>query len=168
MSDPTNELVDGLWARLRNVLIALDRIDRLDSATDFVGWVEAFQRDDAQIETTTRDWLLRALRVACDPLNYQVLRALEKSDGQSIAALMRATNLARVELTERVKELAQTGFVAQDLETETVQATRAAAGIVAWIESLRAQIAARAQAGLTKDNPVPIISARRFSKEGKP
>ncbi len=164
MNDPARELIEGLWARLRNVLIALDRLDRLDTATDFVGWVETLQRDDAQIETTTRDWVLRALRLAADPLNYQVLRALEKSEGASIAALMHATHLARVELTERVKDLAQAGFVAQDLETETVQATRAAVGMVAWVESLREQLAARLRAGLTKDNPAPMISAKRFKE----
>ncbi|MBI4786391.1 MAG: hypothetical protein HY782_05025 [Chloroflexi bacterium] len=150
-----DELADGLWARLRNVLIALDRMDRLETASDFVGWVESFQRDDAQIETTTRDWVLRAVRLASDPLNYQILRAFQPSDEMTIAQLMAVTGLSRVELTERVKDLAQVGFIAQTLETDAVQGTRAAEGMVAWIEALREQIAERARAGLTKDNPPP-------------
>lgn len=161
MTDSANDLVEGLWARLRNVLIALDRIDRLETASDFVGWVDAFQRDDAQIDATARDWVLRALRLASDPLNYQLLVVLKNSDGLSITELMRATQMPRVELTERVKDLAQLGFVAQSLESEMVLATRAAAGIVALIESLRDQIAERARAGLMKDNPPPKIQRPR-------
>ncbi len=157
MAESANELVEGLWARLRNALIALDRMDRLETANEFVGWVEAFQRDDAQIDATTREWLLRALRLAADPLNYHLLRALQESDGLSIAELMRLTNASRVDLTERIKDLAQSGFVAQALDTDTVQGTRAASGMVAWIESLREQMAARVRAGLTKDNPPPKL-----------
>ena len=150
-----DELAEGLWTRLRNVLIALDRLDRLETASDFVGWVESFQGDDAQIERTTRDWVLRAVRLASDPVNYAILRALQQSGEMTIAQLMAATKLTRLELTERVKDLAQVGFIAQALDTDAVQGTRAAAGMVAWIESLREQIAERARAGLTKDNPPP-------------
>lgn len=157
MSESNDKIGEGLWARLRNVLIALDRLDRLETANDFVDWVETFQRDDAQIEATARDWVLRALHIATDPLNYAILRALAESDGLSSAQLMQTTRLARVELTERVKDLAQAGFVAQEMESETVQATPAAEGVVAFIESLRAQIAKRARAGLTKDNLPPIF-----------
>jgi hypothetical protein len=157
MAESSNELVEGLWARLRNTLIALDRMDRLESANEFVGWVEAFQRDDAQIDVTTREWLLRALRLAADPLNYQILRALQDSDGMIIAELMRLTHASRVDLTERIKDLAQSGFVAQALESDGVQGTRAAAGLVAWVESLRERMAERVRAGLTKDNPPPRV-----------
>ena len=156
----TDELAEGLWARLRNVLIALDRMDRLETASDFVGWVEHFQGDDAQIERTTRDWVLRAVRLASDPINYQVLCALQQSGEMTIAQLMAATNLTRVELTERVKDLAQVGFITQALDTDAVQGTRAVAGMVAWIETLREQIAERARAGLTKDNPPPKFHRR--------
>ncbi len=161
MTESKNDLVEGLWARLRNTLIALDRMDRLESAGDFVGWVEAFQRDDAQIEATTRDWLLRALRLASDPLNYRILRALQDSDGLSVADLMRVTNETRIDLTERIKDLAQVGFVAQALESDVVQTTHAAVGIVAWIEALREQMTERVRAGLTKDNPPPKFETRR-------
>ena len=155
-----DELAEGLWTRLRNVLIALDRLDRLETASDFVGWVESFQGDDAQIERTTRDWVLRAVRLASDPVNYAILRALQQSGEMTIAQLMAATKLTRLELTERVKDLAQVGFIAQALDTDAVQGTRAAAGMVAWIESLREQIAERARAGLTKDNPPPKFHRR--------
>ncbi|MDE3091456.1 MAG: hypothetical protein KGJ80_18975, partial [Chloroflexota bacterium] len=80
-----------------------------------------------------------------------------------IARLMQTTQTTRVELTGRVKDLAQVGFVAQSLESETVQATRAATGMVALIESLREQIAARARAGLMKDNPPPKLPRPRVS-----
>lgn len=153
--DSSNELGEGLWARFRNVLIALDRIDRLETASDFVGWVENFQTDPVQIELTTRDWILRALHRASDPTNYQLLIALTKRDGLSIAELMHTTNLTRVDLTERIKDLAQSGFVAQALESEIVQGTLAATGLVALVESLREQIAERTRAGLMKDNPAP-------------
>ena len=151
----SRQLVDGLWARLRNVLIALDRMDRLETATDFAGWVEGFQQDEAQIEATARDWVLRAVRLGSDSLNYRILQALQDADGLSIPQLMQATNMARVELTERIKDLAQVGFVVQALDMDSVQGTLAAKGMVAWMESLREQIGERARAGLTKDNPPP-------------
>ncbi len=157
MAEPANALVEGLWARLRNTLIALDRMDRLESANEFVDWVEAFQRDDAQIDATTREWLLRALRLAADPLNYRILRALQDSDELIVAELMRITGASRVDLTERIKDLAQSGFVAQALDSDAVQGTRAAVGLVAWVEALREQMAERVRAGLTKDNPPPRV-----------
>ncbi|MGE5263417.1 MAG: hypothetical protein ACM3S0_08560 [Acidobacteriota bacterium] len=150
-----SHLVEGLWARLRNVLIAIDRLDRLETATDFAGWVEGFQQDEAQIQATARDWVLRAVRLGSDPLNYRILQVLQDPAGVSIAQLMQATNLTRVDLTERIKDLAQVGFVAQALDMDSVQGTRAAEGMIAWIESLQARIAERARAGLTKDNPPP-------------
>jgi hypothetical protein len=155
MAESARDLVEGLWVRLRNALIALDRVDRLESANAFVGWVEAFQRDDAQIDATTREWLLRALRLAADPLNYRILSALQERDDMSIAELTRLTNATRVDVVERVRDLAQSGFVTPALESDTVKGTRAAMGFVAWTESLRDQMADHVRAGLTKDNPPP-------------
>lgn len=157
MTEPSDALVEGLWARLRNVLIALDRLDRLENATELVDWVKTFQHDDAEIETTAREWILRAVRLASDPLNYRILRMLQVSDGLSIAQLMQATGMARVELTERVKELAAVGLVAQALDSDSVQGTRAAEGLVAWVEALREQMVGHLRAGLTKDNPPPKL-----------
>jgi hypothetical protein len=162
MTEPSDALVEGLWARLRNVLIALDRLDRLENASEFVGWVQAFQHDDPQVEATAREWILRTVRLASDPPNYRVLRFLQISDGMSIAQLMQATGMARVELTERVKDLAQVGLVAQALDSDSVQGTRAAEGLVAWIEALREQMVEHIRAGLTKDNPPPRFETHRI------
>ncbi len=162
MTEPSAELVEGLWARLRNVLIALDRLDRLDSATEFVGWVESLQHDDAQVDATVRIWVLRAVHLASDPANYRLLRFLHGSDGMTIAQLMQATGTTRVELTERVKDLAQAGFVAQVLDMDSVQATPAAKGFVAWVESLGEQMADHVRAGLTRDNPPPRFEKQRI------
>ncbi len=150
-----DDLAEGLWARLRNVLIALDRVDRLEGATDFAGWVEAFQCDEAQIQATAQDWVLRAVRTASDPINYQILETVRTAGQMSIAQLMETTSLTRVDLTERVKELAAMGLVAQSLESDAVQGTRATDGMLAWFDSLGEQIATRARAGLTRDNPPP-------------
>ncbi len=144
------EIVEGLWARLRNVLIALDRVDRLATTTGFEGWIEAFQREDAQMDATAREWVLRAMRIACDPLNYKILRAIQSADGTRVAQVMEQTRMARVELAERVKDLAQVGLVAQDLETESVQATRAGAGVIALMEELSAGVLARLREGRMK------------------
>ncbi len=162
MTEPSDTLVEGLWARLHNVLIALDRLDRLDDATDFVGWVEAFQRDEAEIDATARGWVLRAIHVASDPSNYRILLLLQNAGGMSIAQLMQATGMTRVELTERVKDLAEVGLVAQALDSDSVHGTRAAEGFVSWVEALRAQMGERIRAGLTKDNPPPRFEAGRL------
>ncbi len=153
MTDP---LAEALWARLRNVLIALDRVDRLDTSADFVGWVEAFQCDGSQIQATARDWVLRAVRLASDPLNYAILSAL-RLDGSPMAQLMTTTNLTRVELTERVQDLARVGLMTQALDSDRVEATAAGQGMVAWLESVSDKVAEHARAGLTQDNPPPRI-----------
>ncbi len=155
MTEPLDDLAEGLWTRLRNVLIALDRVDRLEGAGNFAGWVEAFQCDQAQIQTTAQDWILRAVRTACDPINYQILVTVHAAGELSIAQLMQATRLTRVDLWERVKELAGAGLVVQSLESDAVQGTRAADGLLAWVEALGEQIAAHARAGLARDNPPP-------------
>lgn len=156
MSVEMDELAEGLWTRLRNVLIGLDRLDRLDTATEFDGWIEAFQTDPAEIEATARDWALRAVRLGMDPINYDILHQLQAGE-MTIGRLMAITHLTRVDLSERVKDLAQVGFVVQALETDGVQATAAGQGIVRWLESLVEPIAARARAGLAKDNPPPVF-----------
>lgn len=160
MIDRSDQLADALWTRLRNVLIALDRIDRLESATDFAGWTESFQRDETQIMETARVWVLRAVHLASDPLNYQILCELSSAGGMSIAQLMQVTGLPRVDVTERVKDLAQVGYVAQAFETDSVQPTPAAQSIVAWLQAQQEQIAQRARAGLMKDNPAPKLHRR--------
>ncbi len=155
MTEPMDDLAEGLWARLRNVLIALDRVDRLEGAGDFAGWVEAFQCDQDQIRATAQDWVLRAVRTASDPINYQILETVHTAGQMSIAQLMQATRLTRVDLTERVKQLAAVGLLVQSLESDAVQGTRAADGMLAWVEALVEQIAAHARAGLMRDNPPP-------------
>lgn len=162
MTESSDALVEGLWARLRNVLIALDRLDRLENAAEFVGWVEAFRHDDAQVEATAREWILRAVHLASDPLNYRILRMLQVSDGLSMGQLMQATGMMRVELTERVKDLAQVGLVAQALDSDSVQNMRAAEGLVAWIQTLSEQMVEHIHAGLTKDNPPARFDTHRI------
>ncbi len=163
MMEPSQELVAGLWARLRNVLIALDRLDRLETGGEFLGWVEAFQCDEAQTRTAARQWVLRAIRLASDPLDYRILSLLHESAGMTVTQLMEATALGRVDLTERIKELAAVGLVAQALDADTVQGTRAGEGMVAWVESLGEQLAGQIRAGVTKDNPPPKPHLPRFT-----
>ncbi len=151
---PQQDLVDGLWARLRNVLIALDRVDRLETSVEFSDWIQALQRDDAQMHATARSWVLRVLSVAADPLNYQLLLSL-RTDSQTISQLMQTAGVTRVELTERIKDLAQIGLLSQAMETSDVQNTSAGDAIVAWIESLNAGVANHMRDGLMKDNPTP-------------
>lgn len=157
MSEPLDDLTEGLWARLRNVLIALDRMDRLETARELAGWVEGFQSDDSQIQATVQAFVLRAVRAASDPINFQILSAVRAAGGTSLAQLIETTRLTRVDLTERLKDLAQVGLIAQAFEMDSAQLTRAGEGMLAWVDAVRERIAERARAGLTKDNPPPRL-----------
>lgn len=59
--------------------------------------------------------LLRALRCAGDPVNYQILERLAELDEVNAADLMPKTGLDRVAVCERLNDLAQVGLISQDV-----------------------------------------------------
>lgn len=69
-----------------------------------------------------RELVLRALRAAGDPVNYQLLRRLAEGDAP-LAELAGVVSLPRLSAWERVNDLVQAGLVARSLEGDRVGLT---------------------------------------------
>ncbi len=140
-----DDIANGAWTRLRNLIGALDRVDRLETSTEFDGWLQALASDENALELTIREFLLRALREASDPVNFQILQPLCRRDVGKLGDLLEATHLSRVELVERVNSLSRVGLTVQALEGERVEVTALARGLLSLMDEISAQMKTLAQ-----------------------
>jgi hypothetical protein len=83
--------------------------------------------------------LLRALRVASEPLNYEILSHLDPLESIELEELMEITALGRVAASERVNDMVQTGLVVRELVDDQIRGTELAQGIVQLIEGMAAE-----------------------------
>ena len=97
--DPSKDILDGLTDRVRNLLLALDRQDRLETAEAFVGWL-ACEREEGRLAEAAREVLLRALRAASDSVNFRLLAGLDPVTLVALPELMQRTGLGRVAASE--------------------------------------------------------------------
>jgi hypothetical protein len=134
--DPA-DLGKALGARLAEVEAALERYRAFAFTPGQEGPPEPGDRTEA-----ARDFVLRALRSATDPLNAALLRRLARGDA-TLAALGEVVGLPRLATWERVNELLAAGLVARSLEADTAGLTPAGAAVVALCEAA-AQAAAEA------------------------
>ena len=130
-------ILAGLVERVRGLLLGLDRLDRLETAGEFVGWLQQQTRE--QLDDIAREMLLRVLRRAGDPLNYRLLERLDLLNAVNAADLMPETGLDRVALSERLNDLAQVGLISQDMVDGQVRATSLAVGVRALVERIAVQ-----------------------------
>ena len=137
--NPVDDLAVGAWTRLRNLIGALDRTDRLETSREFAGWLQGLAADEPRLKETIREFLLRALRLASDPVNTQILVQLNDSGSATTNELSKATGLSRVELVERLNELARAGLTVQSLDSDQIEGTLLARGFL----SLTDEIASR-------------------------
>lgn len=137
MNPSTHTIVEGLWTRFKGLALALHRQDRLETAHDFVGWLEALPADEAQIADIAMSLTLRALHVATDPLNFRILRRLRQDTSVPLAVLMTETGLSRLPLHERINVLMQAGLAVQELESDDVRATQLTDGVVDMVEVIQ-------------------------------
>lgn len=143
--NPTDDIARGAWTRLRNLIGALDRLDRLETAREFDGWLAQLAQDERALDATIHEFLLRALRLASDPINVQILAHTHAQDGATMTELLMQTKLSRVDLTERVNEMARAGLTVQPLEQDKIEITQLAAGMLRWFEELEREIKTNAQ-----------------------
>jgi hypothetical protein len=136
------DMIEGLVDRGRNLLRALDRQDRLETAQTFVGWLGQ-QIADGQLAESTQELLLRGLSVAGDPINFRILTRLDPLEGVEVPALMLHTTLGRVAVSERVNDLVQAGLASRDLVSDQIRGTALGAGIVALVNEIAGAAAAR-------------------------
>lgn len=140
--DPSKDILDGLTGRVRNLLLTLDRQDRLETADAFVGWLDR-ERSEGRLGEASREILLRALRAAGDPVNFQLLTFLDPLEPVTLPVLMRESGLARVAASERINDLVQAGLAARELIGDQIRGTPLAVGLVSLVEVLAAEVGDR-------------------------
>ena len=128
-------MVQGLTDRVRQLLRALDRRDRLETAGELFGWLQR-ERQAGRLPDAAREMLLRALRIAGDAINYQILRHLDPLEAVELPALMAATGLSRVAVSERVHDLVQTGLASREMIGDQIRGTDLGAGLVILVEAV--------------------------------
>ena len=150
--EPDDPILEGLVDRAKNLLRALDRHDRLETAGEFAGWLGR-QREGTGLADAGREVLLRALKTAGDPLNYEILRRLDPLESVDLPALMRATGLGRVAASERVHDLVQNGLASREMIGDQIRGTALANGLVALVEALAAAAGERLGGELAPSSP---------------
>ena len=118
-------LAEGLAARLRSIALALDRLDRLESGTG--DWRAAFP--DGELPQAATELTLRAFHTASDASNYHILRHLAEGESTAVSALIEATEMGRLALSERLNDLVQVGLAARLIDTDHAQLTAAGAAL---------------------------------------
>jgi hypothetical protein len=144
-------IMAGLVERVHSLLLGLDRRDRLETADEFVGWLQRQTRE--QLDDIARGMLLRVLRCAGDPVNYRILERLDLLNAVNAADLMPTTGLDRVAVSERLNDLAQVGLISQDLVDGQVRGTSLAIGVRALVERISVQAGGKLLDGLSNQEP---------------
>jgi hypothetical protein len=135
-------LVHGLADRLRTLLLAMDRLDRLETAGELAGWLGR-ERDAGHLPAHARELFLRSLRVAADPANFGILAVLDPLEAVDLTELMQRTGLARVAASERVNDLVQVGLAVREMVGDQIRCTPLAEGVVALVESVAGETGER-------------------------
>jgi hypothetical protein len=133
-------IVEELAARFWSLARALDRLDRLESAQEFRGWLDRLGQDERQLEELSRTLVLHALGAALDPVNLRVLAHLRPDEPVSLADLSARCALGRVPLHLRLGILVQAGLAALELEKEAARGTTLGAALARWLEGLAADL----------------------------
>jgi len=95
--------------------------------------------------------LLRALRVAGDPVNFTIISELDTFGPVELPDLMRRTGLERVAVSERVNDLVQTGLAVREMINDQIRGTNLSQGLVAWIEEIAEGCGSQLTADLAGD-----------------
>lgn len=149
-----DEVVRGLTDRVRTLVLAMDRQDRLETAGEYVGWL-ADQTETGRLAEVTQEVLLRALRVVSDPINLGMLLRLDAQVAVSTADLVRQTGLTRVAISERVNDLVQAGLATREMIGDEVRSTPLSHGLLDVMGEISDRSAERLAEQLTAGGVVP-------------
>lgn len=116
---------------VRYMMGVIDREDRLESGTG--GWLAGIVDDAAALERSVLDSVLRALRLACDSRNFELLVALAEQGHATMEALEERTGLDRPSVAERVADLTSAGLVVKNPEAGQVSITEAGRAVVGLV-----------------------------------
>lgn len=148
-------LAEGLWLRLRDVVLAAARLDAFNFAPEVPtpapapGWVRRIADDGAALDASVLDLVRRAVAAGADPVNWRILERLDgRDEGMALVELAAAAGLPPLALAERVSDLVQVGLAAHVLERGAVQVTAAGRAWLRLVEALGARVGRKARAGL--------------------
>ncbi|MGH7822197.1 MAG: hypothetical protein ACREQ9_20740, partial [Candidatus Binatia bacterium] len=88
-------------------------------------------------EQVATELLLHAVRSAAEPRNYGMLSRLNRDGSSTVEELMTVSGLGRLPVLERVGHLMQAGLVSRALDSDRVQPTRLATGLVGFLERVK-------------------------------
>lgn len=123
----------------------IDREDRLESGTG--EWLASFIGEPAERKAAGRESVLRALRMASDATNFDILKSLSNGVGTPIEDLVGASGLSRLALAERIGDLVSAGLAAKLPEANQVVGVPAGAAIVKLVEAAAHQAAGALDSG---------------------
>lgn len=134
--DLIKNIADGLSGRLRSLVMAQDRLDRLESGSG--QWRSGFVSDE--LDESAEFLTLRVMHTTSDPLNFTILQSLATADSLPIPTLMSESGVGRLVLSERLNDLVQVGLVTRLIDTDHAQITVAGASIVDLVNQIASQI----------------------------
>jgi DNA-binding HxlR family transcriptional regulator len=130
--DTLASLAAGIADRLRLLVIAIDRLDRLETGSG--EWLNRFPAEE--LPAAARELTLRTLRTATEPGHFALLQALAAAETQSLGQLMATLGWGRLTLTEYLNDLIQVGLVGRNIDTDHAQITSAGLALVRWLQAL--------------------------------
>jgi DNA-binding HxlR family transcriptional regulator len=133
IDDPATILGEGVAGMVRYMMGVLDREDRLEAGTG--EWLGSIASDREALERSSRDSVLRALRMASEQRSFEVLSLLAESGHATMATLEESTGLDRPSLAERVADLTSAGLVTKSPEAGQVAITGAGRSLVELVET---------------------------------
>ena len=140
-------VAEGLWLRLRDVLMAERRLERFEFSPEAPGGAAyrlATLAADPQVRLgLALDMTLRSLAALADPTSFRILGALRSGQPVPLTDVARQAGLGEVAAAERVHALAQVGLASRDVERNCAMETAAGRGLVLLAEGLAAEVAAR-------------------------
>jgi DNA-binding HxlR family transcriptional regulator len=119
----------AVGSRIVDVRTAIDR-----QATFVVGLNDPPPDLDVDTESVAREFVLRALRISADAVNYRIMSTLMVED-LAFRDLCSRLDVGHAAVWERVNDLIQAGLVARALEHDRTGLTPAGQGLVEFIES---------------------------------
>ena len=146
-ADPFDLVAEGIWSRMRDIVMTRSRWDRFvrdpegGSAGEAVG--DPRLPSPEERERLAAEFVLRAFRVGMDPVSQRMLECLTPEDAVTLDALAETTGLSPLALHEKVADLVQVGLAVLDFERREVRGTPLAFGLVEIVREVARRLAAR-------------------------
>jgi len=143
---PSDLIAEGVWSRLRDVVLSQRRWERFVDDPDGGGSGPEARTVEpprgAEARRIAEELTLRALRAGVDPTNHEILRRLGEADSATVAELAELTQLPRLALDERVGDLMQVGLVSRAADSQQVHATPLTEGMLGLVDDVASRLAA--------------------------